>query len=142
MPLNFYPFIGLFIKAWFRGVQTAAYLHKPYFHAKHMTEHECAVFMEERKWEYRSFGFTAALVETIPFLGLVCTVSNRIGAAMWAHDLEKRQHMFRSGELQPLAPRVTALPASVTIETRPKGTVFTAKPAETSPRSLDTNYST
>lgn len=29
MPLNFYPFIGMFIKAWFRGVQTAAYLHKP-----------------------------------------------------------------------------------------------------------------
>lgn len=58
------------------------------------------------------FGFTAALLEDIPVIGLAFTVSNRIGAAMWAHgtllclalwfvpwrtdpdhkDLEKRQH--------------------------------------------------
>jgi hypothetical protein len=56
------------------------------------------------------FGFTAALLETLPFVGLIFSVSNRIGAAMWAHgmqkkfigligtnsdlDLEKRQHWF------------------------------------------------
>lgn len=58
------------------------------------------------------FGFTAALAERIPIIGLIFSVSNRIGAAMWAHgmylaripvhsdkltgpsspDLEKRQH--------------------------------------------------
>jgi hypothetical protein len=52
-----------------------------------MTEHESAIFMEERKWDYRAFGFTAALVEHIPFVGLLFTVSNRVGAAMWAHGL-------------------------------------------------------
>ena len=31
------------------------------------------------------FGFTAALLEDIPVIGLAFTVSNRIGAAMWAH---------------------------------------------------------
>lgn len=67
-----------------------------------MDEHQVAVFMEERKWEYRSrslfriavspliyfsagFGFTAALLESVPIFGLVFTISNRIGAAMWAH---------------------------------------------------------
>ena len=56
------------------------------------------------------FGFTAALLETLPFVGLIFSVSNRVGAAMWAHgtqmksigpigtngdlDLEKRQHWF------------------------------------------------
>jgi hypothetical protein len=90
-----------------------------------MTAHQEAVFIEERKWDYRSihdisllaclltsrsvFGFVAALLEGLPIIGLVFTVSNRIGAAMWAHgmfvhllfalicpmsssDLEKRQH--------------------------------------------------
>lgn len=50
-----------------------------------MDDREIAVFMEERKWDYRAFGFMAALVEGIPLLGLLFTVSNRIGAAMWAH---------------------------------------------------------
>lgn len=31
------------------------------------------------------FGFAAALLEDIPVIGLAFTVSNRIGAAMWAH---------------------------------------------------------
>ena len=33
------------------------------------------------------FGFTAALLEGIPVIGLAFTVSNRIGAAMWAHGM-------------------------------------------------------
>lgn len=94
-----------------------------------MNSHQIAVFMEERKWDYRgklkigllcwqllhslanvtAFGFTAALLEGLPIIGLVFMISNRIGAAMWAHgmyynlsrlcnehqphlDLEKRQH--------------------------------------------------
>ena len=71
-----------------------------------MTSHQVAVFMEERKWDYRStfsfnvdfvmqcisvltaalvFGFAAALLEGLPVIGLLFTLSNRIGAAMWAH---------------------------------------------------------
>jgi hypothetical protein len=89
-----------------------------------MTPRQVAVFIEERKWDYRSmndisylisfthlvtvFGFVAALLEGLPIIGLIFTVSNGIGAAMWAHgmstrlslsyvltfssDLEKRQH--------------------------------------------------
>lgn len=57
------------------------------------------------------FGFTAALLESLPFIGLFFTISNQVGAAMWAHgayaalfvdlkandglDLEKRQHFIR-----------------------------------------------
>lgn len=32
-----------------------------------------------------AFGFTAALLEGLPIIGLVFTVSNYVGAAMWAH---------------------------------------------------------
>jgi len=124
MPLNFYPVVGIAVGAWFRGLRTAAILHKPYFNSKKMQEHEIAVFMEERKWDYRAFGFSAALIENIPLAGLVFSVSNRIGAAMWAHDLEKRQHLFSSGELKPLPPRAIPETFSHPLSQRPGGTGY------------------
>ncbi|KAI6003572.1 hypothetical protein EDC04DRAFT_1016573 [Pisolithus marmoratus] len=96
IPLSLYPFVGTVAVAALKCMETAQYLHRPYFKAKKMTPHEIALFTEERKWDYRLFGFTAALLEGLPIVGLVFTVSNRIGAAMWAHDLEKRQHYFAS----------------------------------------------
>ncbi|KAI0962620.1 hypothetical protein AcW1_001398 [Taiwanofungus camphoratus] len=92
LPFDYVPFVGILISAWFRALGTARYLHKPYFKAKGMTSGQIAVFVEERKWDYRAFGFAAALLERIPLVGLIFSVSNQIGAAMWAHDLEKRQH--------------------------------------------------
>ncbi|KAH7920371.1 hypothetical protein BV22DRAFT_1074078 [Leucogyrophana mollusca] len=99
LPLSLYPFVGTFIAAWFKAIGTAQYLHKPYFEAKKMNPHQVAVWMEERKWDYRLFGFAAALLEGLPIVGLIFTVSNRIGAAMWAHDLEKRQHYIAEKRL-------------------------------------------
>lgn len=77
---------------------------KQYFAAKRMNKDQIAVFMEERKWHYRgklcpsrltntpangacrqAFGFAAALLEGLPIIGLVFSISNRVGAAMWAH---------------------------------------------------------
>jgi len=99
IPFNFYPFIGILVSAWFKALGTGQILHRRYFKAKNMTEDQIAVFIEERKWEYRSFGFAAALLEGLPIIGLVFTISNRVGAAMWAHDLEKRQHFVAEGGL-------------------------------------------
>ncbi|TFL01469.1 hypothetical protein BDV98DRAFT_568128 [Pterulicium gracile] len=100
LPFNFYPFVGVFVAAYLKALGTAKNLHRPYFEAKKMTPYQTSVFMEERKWDYRVFGFAAALLEGIPIIGLVFTVSNRVGAAMWAHDLEKRQHLIRSNQLR------------------------------------------
>jgi hypothetical protein len=91
-PFQVYPFVGMAVSAWFKALGTSRFLHRRYFESKKMTKQQIAVFMEERKWDYRAFGFTAALLEGIPIIGLAFTVSNRVGAAMWAHDLEKRQH--------------------------------------------------
>lgn len=66
-----------------------------------MTPLQEELFIVERLKEFRMFGFTAALVERIPLVGIVFSISNRIGAAMWAHDMEKRQHAFREGKLVP-----------------------------------------
>ncbi|CCM03818.1 uncharacterized protein FIBRA_05967 [Fibroporia radiculosa] len=90
MPVETVPLVGLMISAYLRALGTARYLHKPYFQAKGMSKEQTSIFMEE------PFGFFAALLERIPLLGLVFSVSNRIGAAMWAVDLEKRQHYVAS----------------------------------------------
>ncbi|KAJ8457247.1 hypothetical protein ONZ45_g18385 [Pleurotus djamor] len=92
LPFDLYPFIGIVASAWLKALGTAHILHRRYFESKKMDERQVAVFMQERKWDYRLFGFTAALLEGLPIIGLVFQVSNRVGAAMWAHDLEKRQH--------------------------------------------------
>jgi len=91
-PIQIYPFIGMFVSAYLKALGTGTYLHKSYFEAKGMTKAQIATFVEERKWHYRAFGFCAALLEDLPIVGVFFSVSNRIGAAMWAHDLEKRQH--------------------------------------------------
>ncbi|KAK7033354.1 hypothetical protein R3P38DRAFT_792453 [Favolaschia claudopus] len=103
VPFNFYPGVGIVLAAWFKALGTAHNLHRQYFKAKKMTDQEVAVFVEERKWDYRTFGFTAALLEGLPIVGLIFTISNRVGAAMWAHDLEKRQHFVAASRSRELA---------------------------------------
>ncbi|KAF8486665.1 hypothetical protein F5888DRAFT_1761105 [Russula emetica] len=94
IPLHVVPVGGLFVTAAFKALDTAHYLHKPYFKLKKMTKEQIAIFIAEHKWDYRFFGFAAALLEALPFIGLIFSISNQVGAAMWAHDLEKRQHWF------------------------------------------------
>ncbi|KAH7339160.1 hypothetical protein B0J17DRAFT_660003 [Rhizoctonia solani] len=119
-PLNFIPFLGLGISAWMKALSTSRGLHSPYFKLKKMTPTEIAVFMEERKWDYRvAFGFVAALLESIPIIGIGFTISNRIASCMWAHDLEKRQDLFRKGEIKPLAPRIVTLDNGKQVELAP-----------------------
>ena len=36
---------------------------------------------------YAVFGFAAALLEALPFIGLIFSISNQVGAAMWAHGM-------------------------------------------------------
>ncbi|WVQ82753.1 hypothetical protein IAT38_004885 [Cryptococcus sp. DSM 104549] len=98
------PLLSPIVASVLRSLTTAEYLHAPYFEAKQMTNPEIWRWVEERKWAYRAFGFGAALLESMPIIGLFFSISNRIGAAMWAFDLEKRQHLFSHGIIAPLQP--------------------------------------
>ncbi|KAF8671666.1 hypothetical protein RHS04_08196 [Rhizoctonia solani] len=62
----------------------------------------------------KSFGFTAALLESIPIIGIGFTISNRI-----ASYLEKRQDLFRRGEIKPLPPRIVTLDNGEKLELAP-----------------------
>lgn len=52
-----------------------------------MSPGEVELWMVERQKNYRMFGFAAAVLERVPLFGLVFSISNRIGAAMYAHDV-------------------------------------------------------
>lgn len=104
-PLALYPVVGMCISAYLKSVSTSRNLHRDYFLMKQMTPAQCARWIEERKWEYRVFGFfagilvhltllnvcshttTQALLEGLPIIGLLFSVSNRVGAAMWAFGM-------------------------------------------------------
>ncbi|WFD08025.1 hypothetical protein MVES1_003394 [Malassezia vespertilionis] len=97
------PLFGMVCYASAAAVSYTSSLLQPMYKAKRMSTHQIALWDEEHRTEYFFFGLSALLLEHIPVLGLVFSVSNRIGAAMWAHDLEKRQHRFRRGELDRVA---------------------------------------
>lgn len=97
------PLFGVVVYAGFSALDYATMLQSPLFEAKHMTPQQVEVWVEERRTSYWLFGFFAMLLERVPLLGMAFSISNRIGAAMWAHDLEKRQQRFRTGELHPLS---------------------------------------
>ncbi|KAG8844102.1 hypothetical protein FRB91_002858 [Serendipita sp. 411] len=121
-PLQLYPFVGMALSAWMRAYGTSRYLHSKYFKSKNMTTEQISTYMEERKWDYRLFGFASALLESMPIIGLFFAISNQIGAAMWAHDLEKRQELFRSGTLKPLPPHIIQMDDGTVLTLRPAGT--------------------
>lgn len=97
------PLFGVVVYAGFSALDYAVRLQPPLFDAKHMTPQQVEVWVEERRTSYWLFGFFAMLLERVPILGMAFSISNRIGAAMWAHDLEKRQQRFQTGELHPLS---------------------------------------
>lgn len=72
--------MGIVVSAWFRALGTAQTLHKrvsnldesafiltsphtiKYFESKRMTEQQIAIFVEERKWDYRSKKINSLLI--------------------------------------------------------------------------------
>ncbi|KAI5480034.1 hypothetical protein MNV49_001999 [Pseudohyphozyma bogoriensis] len=114
-PLSFIPFLKLFTMAAIRALTMGRILHRPYFKAKKMTDFEMELFLVERQTEYRMFGFVAAVLERLPVIGLFFSISNCVGAAMWAHDLEKQQHAYAAGEIprtQVYQSKTAAIPPS------------------------------
>ena len=96
LPVDFVPFFGMALGAALRSLTYGRLLHKSFFEAKRMSPFQIELWITERQTAYRSFGFAAALMERMPLIGMVFSISNRIGAAMWAHDLEKRQQAIRA----------------------------------------------
>ncbi len=46
-------------------------------------------YVEENRSDYQKFGIVGVLFEMIPFLNLITPVTNVIGSALWACDIER-----------------------------------------------------
>ncbi|KAH9823489.1 hypothetical protein DFH28DRAFT_922363 [Melampsora americana] len=102
IPLHFVPFLNTIIISFLSSLTLSERLLEPYFKSKQMTELQISIFITERERELRLLGFFSSLLQRTPLLGIIFSISNRIGIAMYAHDLEKRQELFRKGVLKPM----------------------------------------
>lgn len=82
LPLEFIPFLGLIVSAAIRSLTMARQLHTLLFAQKKMTALQIELWVTERQFEYRSFGLAAAILESVPIVGMAFSISNRVGAAM------------------------------------------------------------
>lgn len=97
LPLSFVPFLNTIVGSFLASLTLAEKLLEPYFEIKKMSELQRAIFVVERQNDLRWLGFFAAILEKIPILGILFSISNRIAIAMYAHDLEKHQHLVTNG---------------------------------------------
>ena len=92
LPLNFVPFVGGALYNLFNSHEVALFIHNYYFELKKLTTTEMAFFIEHHKLEYVFFSLTAGFLRSIPFIGWLFAVTNTIGAALWAANIEKHTH--------------------------------------------------
>eukprot|EP00891_Asterochloris_glomerata_P003642 jgi/Astpho2/3642/fgenesh1_pg.00059_%23_4_t len=74
------------------GHNLAAPFMAPYFLMKGLpSPDEQAAVIDSNKMRYRQFGMTVALLQTLPVISWGFALSNSVGAALWAADMERRQ---------------------------------------------------
>lgn len=92
LPLNFFPVVGNAMFCYLNAFPTAISLHHYYFtEMKGLTSEEFSAVVHARKPHYQSFGFVASALSLIPGLDILLILTNAVGAALWAADMEKTQ---------------------------------------------------
>lgn len=106
--LDVVPVLTLWLSSYLRSFDYSQHVLTPFFESKRMTPAQIHLFLTERLWPLRWFGFVCCCLERLPLLGTIFSISNHVGAALLALALEARQHRFARGELR----KVPALPPS------------------------------
>jgi uncharacterized protein involved in cysteine biosynthesis len=91
LPLNLIPIIGsyMFLVCCAYFASWGAHLH--YFDIKGLTWSESKSYIQQNWSNYFQFGSIAGMLEAIPLIGLFFMMTNVIGGALWAIDLEKAE---------------------------------------------------
>lgn len=90
LPLNFFPVAGQAAFCWLNAMDTSTMLHHYYYSKlKGLSPDEEAAVIHFRRSQYQQFGLTATLLDLTPGPNILFLLTNSVGAALWAADLEK-----------------------------------------------------
>ncbi|KAK9766654.1 hypothetical protein K7432_004139 [Basidiobolus ranarum] len=89
IPLNFIPIVGSGIFFIINGTGLASKLHSSYFNLKGWDKDRRAQFVKKHEMEYYGFGAAALVLDMIPIVNVCFLLTNIVGAALWAVDIEK-----------------------------------------------------
>lgn len=90
LPLNFIPVVGNIVFLIINGSKSATGLHSRYFQLKGLDAEQAKRFVDDRRGAYTGFGVFSLALTLIPIVNIFFVISNTIGAALWAVDLEKQ----------------------------------------------------
>ncbi|PKS09350.1 hypothetical protein jhhlp_003964 [Lomentospora prolificans] len=88
LPLNFIPIVGTVIFLVIQGRARGKVIHSRYFQLKKWPESRQSDWLRIHVAPYTTFGLMATLLEMIPFLSILFSFTNTVGAALWAADIE------------------------------------------------------
>ncbi|ORX93252.1 hypothetical protein K493DRAFT_316106 [Basidiobolus meristosporus CBS 931.73] len=89
IPLNFIPVIGSAVFFIINGTGLASKLHTSYFDLKGWDKQRRAQFIKKHEMEYYGFGGAALILDMVPIVNVCFLLTNIVGAALWAVDIEK-----------------------------------------------------
>jgi len=88
-PLNLIPILGTILYIYVNGYYYAWSLHCRYFDLIGLTFSQGKHYVEENRSDYTQFGVVGLFLEMVPFLNLITPITNVIGSALWACDIER-----------------------------------------------------
>jgi len=94
LPLNFVPAVGTAFFILYNGSREGPGWHARYFQLKGLSKQQRQAFIDSHQPEYTAFGAATLLLNLVPFVGLVFSFTNTIGAALWAADVEAKENLI------------------------------------------------
>ncbi|CAF0861702.1 unnamed protein product [Didymodactylos carnosus] len=88
-PLNLIPCVGTIFYIYLNGFYYAWSLHCKYFDILGLNFQQGKHYVYQNRSDYVHFGVIAVLLEMIPLLNFLTPVTNVIGSALWACDIER-----------------------------------------------------
>jgi uncharacterized protein involved in cysteine biosynthesis len=89
LPINLIPILGQYLFLVMVAYFVSWGCHMHYFDLKFMSWHESRDYVKKNWNFYFAFGHIAGMLEAIPLFGLFFMMTNVIGAALWAVELEE-----------------------------------------------------
>ncbi|KAI9017213.1 hypothetical protein BC832DRAFT_543935 [Gaertneriomyces semiglobifer] len=96
LPLNFVPVIGTVLFFLINARTTTKSYLTNYYALKQWSKPSIKSFEESRRGSFMAFGAIALALQLVPIAGILFTVTNAVGAAMWAANIEGREMKGRN----------------------------------------------